>query len=261
MACNYKNIVFFKSQRNRLDHWQLGVIERAVQAERALPWHDGLIISMGCIGNDLIYMFTEREFCLYSIYQQRKRETRILRHGNNDDYEYAHSSAAYQQRGIGTVDEKHWYHIYFNRSSNWTLTKTTLDRFIHVSDTDLTRFYPDVLRFIHLCVHDKRIYFLVQNTDHFYAVISYPPRDSRSPIPLHNAQQPLTIFAGYSQSVGAHLFFVNDPSANILHIIINERYLQSYPLTAYAICYLAEKNELLLATDQSINSINLDRLN
>lgn len=260
MACNYNQIIFFKNQRNRLDQWQLGVIERAVQTERALPWHDGLIISMGCIENDLIYMFTEHEFYLYSISQQRKRQSRILTHGKNDDNENTHSSSVYQQRGIGTVDDKYWYHLYYNRSSNWILSKTTLDRFVHFNDTDLTHFYPDVQYFLHFCAHDKRLYFLVQNVDLSYAVISYPVRDSSPSILLLNAQKPLTIFAGFSQSLNAHLFFVNDPSANILHIILNERYLRSYPLRAYAMCYLAEKNELLLATDQSIQSMNLDKL-
>ena len=259
MACSYQYIVFFKSPHNRVDNWQLGVIQRGTHIQHSLPWHDGLIISMGFLRNNQIYMFTEREFSIYSIAEQRKVNSRILRHGNNEDYEYVHSSTDCH-RGIGTVDEKCWYHIYFNRSSNWILSKNNLQQFNHLSDTDLTRFYPDVLRFIHLCVHDKHIYFLVENTDHSYAVIAYPPRDSLSPIVLLRAQRPLTIFAGYSKSLDSHLLFVNDPSANILHIIADEIYLKAYPFTAYAICYLEEKNELLLATDQSICSINLNKL-
>lgn len=259
MACSYQHIVFFKSQRNRIDQWQLGVFERGIQTQKILPWHDGLIISMGFVRKDQIYMFTEREFSMYSIPQERKFHTRILRHGNNDDYEYVHSSTDYH-RGIGTVDAKHWYHIYFNRSSNWILSKNTLQDSTHIYEKDLTRLYPDVQRFIHLCIHNEHIYFLVQNTDSSYAVISHPPQDTLSPIVLHNAQKPLTIFAGYSQTLNTHLFFVNDPSANILHIFTNDRYLQSYTLMAYAMCYLEEKNELLLATDQSICSINLNKL-
>jgi hypothetical protein len=259
MACNYNYIILFKSQRNRLDRWDLGAIERGTQAEHNLDWHDGLIISMGCINNDLIYMFTEREFFIYSISKQGKVHSRILPRGNDD--ELNNTSMEYQ-RGIGTIYDKHWYHIYSNRSTHWTLSKNTLDNALtHINDLDLTRLFPDVARFIHFCVNEKIIYFLVQMNDLTYAVISYPTQDSSSPVVLIGAKQPLTIYSVYNQSLKQHLCFINDPSIDILHIVTNDRYLQSYSIIAYAIYYLANKNELMIVTNNLISSINLNKLN
>ena len=260
MACSYQYIVLFKSQRNRLDLWHLGAIERGTQAEQKLEWHDGLIISMGCINNDFIYMFTEREFVIYCISEQRRRTSRILPRGNDDEW---NTSTTEYYRGIGTIDGKFWYHMYSNRSNHWTLSKTTLDTTLtHCGDIDLTLFFPDVKRFIYLSVMDKITFFLVQMTDSNYAVVSYSTTYvTNPPVILIGAKQPLTIYSAYNQSLKQHLCFINDPSVDTLHVVTKDRYLQSCPIVAYAINYHAEKNELMIVANNLISSINLNQVN
>jgi hypothetical protein len=266
MTCSTKYIVLFKSQRNRLDRWHLGAIERGSHNEHSLDWHDGLIISMGYIGNNQIYMFTEREFFIYSLLDRRKLNTRILPHGNDDGFEINNSSSNQYQRGIGTVFNKFMYHIYLNRKSRWTLSKNSLEKLVHIYDYDLTRLFPDVLSFIHLCVNEKRINFLVQMNDLSYAVVFCSTNDRTineciSQIILSGAKQPLTIYSGFMQSLKQEVFFINDPSNDILHILTIENYLQSYSITAHAICYVEDKNELMIVTNNSISSINLNEQN
>lgn len=266
MTCNAHFIVLFKSQRNRLDRWHLGAIERGSHNEHSLDWHDGLIISMGYIGNDQIYMFTEREIFLYSITQHRKLDSRILPRGNDDGIEISHFPNEYQ-RGIGTVFRKYAYHIYSNRNSHWTLSKNNLlENFSHVHDYDLTRMFPDVSRFIHLSVNEKTIQFLVQMEDSSYAVVFCSTNDciindSMVPVTLIGAKQPLTIYSAYISSIKREVFFINDPSIDILHLITLEKYLHSYPVLAHAICYVADKDELMIVTNNSICSVNFNELN
>ena len=151
MTCNNQYIIIFKSQLNRLDRWNFGAIERRSHIEHDLDWHDGLIISMGYIRDNIIYMFTEREFIMYSMNNHRKIDTRILARGNDDGSETSGHPYDEPQRGIGTVYGKFIYHIYLNRNSNWTLTKISLDKLAHMGDLDLTLKFPDVHRFIHIC--------------------------------------------------------------------------------------------------------------
>ncbi len=263
MTSNAYNIVLFKSQLNRLDRWHLGAIERRSHIEQSLDWHDGLIISMGSTGKNNIYMFTEYEFFIYSINLRRKLDSRILPRGNDDGAEINNLSHNEFQRGIGTVYAEHMYHIYVNRSCRWTLSKTLLERLVHIYDYDLTRLFPDVERFIHLCVNDKTISFLVQMYDLSYAVVFCSMNDCNTneyllPIILSNAQQPLTICSAFIQSLKQYLFFINDPSTDILHIINTKQYLQSYPISAHAICYVEDKHELMIVTNNSISSVNLN---
>lgn len=261
MTCNTRYIVLFESQLNRLDRWSLGAIERGSQTVSSLDWHDGLIISMGYMGNNNIYMFTEREFFIYSISTRRKLQTRILPHGNDDGFEINNSSLNEYQRGIGTVDDKFMYHIYLNRSSHWTLSKTSLDTLSRMHNYDLTLTFPDVLRFIHLCISEKTINFLVQMNDLSYAVVFWLINKSISSIILPGAKQPLTIYSAFIQSLKCEVFFINDPSNDILHILTIEQYLQSYPITAHAICYVVDKHELMIVTNNYISSINLNQQN
>jgi len=207
MTCSPQYIVLFQSPCNRLDRWQLGAIERRTHNEHSLDWHDGLIISMGYIGLDNIYMFTEREFSIYSILKRRKLDSRMLPHGNDDAFQISK-----YQRGIGTVFNKYMYHIYLNRTSRWALSKNNLDNLSHMHDYDLTRMFPDVTRFIHLCVNEKTINFLVQMDDLSYAVVfcltnDCLVNDSMSPIILTGAKQPLTIYSAYINSLKCEIFF------------------------------------------------------
>lgn len=271
MACSPKCIVLFKSQNNRKDRWQLGAIERGSQNEHSLTWHDGLIISMGHIGSNNFYMFTEREIIIYSFIQRRKLNTRTLKHGNDDGYEInssslssSSSSSEYDnQRGIGTVYDNTCYHIYLNRNSRWALSRITLNTLTRMTDIDLLRISDNVLRFIQLCVNENTINYLVQMDNLSYAVI-FSSKNSFKPISsveLNNARQPLTICSAYIKSLKCDVFFVNDPSIDVLHILTSNQYLQSCSVTAHAICYVAEKHELMIVTQNSICSINLDNPN
>jgi hypothetical protein len=267
MTCNSKYIVLFQSQRNRLDRWHLGAIERGTQTENSLEWHDGLIISMGYIENNKIYMFTEREFFIYSLLERRKLHTRMLPRGNDDSFEINNCSSNEYQRGIGAVYGKFMYHIYLNRSSHWTLSENYLDTenylnpLAHLHDYDLTRIFPDVLRFIHLCISENTKSYLVQLNDLSYAVVFGSANESISSISLPGAKTPLTIYSAFIQSLKHEVFFINDPSIDILHILTIENYIQSYPITAHAICYVAAKHELMIVTNNSISSINLNQQN
>ncbi len=127
----------------------------------------------------------------------------------------------------------------------------------HFSDKDLTILYPEVARFIHLSVTDKVFYYLVQMNDLTYAVVT----QDVPPVILNGAKQPLTIYSSYNEKSQQPLCFINDPLIDTLHIVTKDRYLQSYPLTAYAIYYFAEKNELMIVSKNSISSINLNQLN
>jgi hypothetical protein len=266
MACNAQYIILFKSQLNRLDRWHLGVIERRTHIEHSLDWHDGLIISMGYIEKNLIYIFTEREVFIYSVNQRRKLDSRILPRGNDDGSDLNNLSDNESQRGIGTAYDKYIYHIYLNRNSRWTLSKTLLEKLVHVCDYDLTRLFPDVERFIHLCINDKTMNFLVQMNDSSYAVVFCSTDDCITyahlpPIILPNAHKPLTISSAYIKYFNNYIFFINDPSNNMLHILSPKAYLQSYSMPVHAMCYVADKHELLIVTNNSISSINLNEEN
>ncbi|CAF0937122.1 unnamed protein product [Rotaria sordida] len=267
ITCDAQYIVCFKSQLNRLDRWQLGTIERRFHKEYTLNWHDGLIISMGSIQTGIIYMFTEREFFIYSLNQRRKLDTRMLPHGDDDGLEITYPRYNESQRGIGTVYDKYMYHIYLNRNCRWTLSKNLLEKLVHQYDYDLTSMFPNVRRFIHLCVNEKTINFLVQMDDSSYGVVFCSITNDNiiheklPSIKLQRAQQPLTIYSAFIKSLNQYIFFINDPSIDILHILNTEQYLESYSVDCYAICYVADKHELIIVTNNSISSINLNQSN
>ena len=261
IACTTQNIVRFKSELKRLDRWHLGVIERRTHKEYSLDWHDGLIISMGPIENDRIYMFTEREVFIYSLNQRRKLDSRILPRGEDDGLEIDLSRYNNFQRGIGTVYNNNIYHIYLNRNSCWTLSKNSLDKLIHLHDYNLTDIFPDVDHFIHLCVNDRTISFLVQMYDSSYCVVfcsvKNPTNRSQSPITLPRAKKPLTICSAFIESLNQYIFFINDPPIETLHILNTSEYMQSYSIDAHAICYVESRRELIIVTSNSISSISL----
>lgn len=218
---------------------------------------------MGSISNNDIYMFTEGEFFIYSLIQRRKLNSRMLKHGNVDGYEVNNSSSYEYQRGIGTVHDNMYYHIYLNRNSRWALSRTDLNTFTGTNDIDLDRISSNLLRFIHLCVSEKTMNYLVKTDDSSYAVIFSSKIDHTflSSIILPNAQQPLTICSAFIKSLKCEVFFINDPSIDILHILTIDRYLKSYSIVAHAICYVPEKHELMIVTNNSICSINLNDQN
>ncbi|CAF3720848.1 unnamed protein product [Rotaria sp. Silwood1] len=266
IACDSQYIVCFKSPPNRLDRWKLGTIERRTHREYILNWHDGLIISMGSITNSIIYIFTEREFFIYSLEKRCKLDSRMLPRGDDDELEINYPQYNESQRGIGSVYDKYMYHIYLNRKSHWTLSKNILENLSHVQNYDLTDIFPNVLRFIHICINENTINFLVQMNDSSYGVVFYSINNSKkndklSLIKFPRAQKPLTICSAFIQSLNQYIFFINDPSIDTLHIISTEKYLENYSVDCYAICYVANKHELIIVTNTSISSINLHKSN
>lgn len=265
VACSSQNIICFKNQFNRLDTWKLGVIERVRQVEYPIDWHDGLIISMGVAPNNQIYIFTELEFSVYSITERRKIVTRILKQGDIETLEPSCSRKGEFQRGIGTMFNKYLYHIYKNRNDRWTLSRFNKEKdYGHMYDYDLTERFPDVWRFIHLCVNENTINFLVQMNDLSYGVVFCSTNDCKvndkaNFIPLLNAKNPLTICSALVKCLSQDILFVNDPSINILHILSTKAYLESYQIYCYAINCILNQSELVIVTNDSISSISLNR--
>ncbi|CAF2148630.1 unnamed protein product [Rotaria magnacalcarata] len=261
LTCNAKYIVLYKGSLNRVDSWHLGVVERGVQKEYPLTWHEGLIISMGWIINDDIYMFTEREVFIYSIARRIKLDSRMLPRSDDDEPE-----TNYSHRGIGAVYDKYIYHIYTNRSCHWTLTHYLREKLVSLTDYDLTILFPDVERFIHFCVNDITMNFLVQMNDESYGVVfcgtnNFKTNEKMPAIRFPRAQKPLTICSAFIRCLNQYIIFVNDPSIDILHILSTEKYLQAYRQDCHAMCHVGFKNEIILLTNNSISSINLNQSN
>lgn len=258
MASAVNDIVLFKCQRNRLDRWHLAMTQRGTGNAAKLPWHGGLLISMGFTSDRRLYMFTEREFVVYALPDFKKVEARILPRGNDNDCDVSVLPYPASQRGIGTVHDKHMYHIYLNRTSHWTMSVNKLEAVVHLHDRDLTHLFPDVDRFIHLCVNDKFISFLVQMLDLTYAVVfcavrDYSRREYPHAVTLVNANQPLTIC-----STNQSQFYINDPSIDVVHVIGTTGYLYYHSVKAHAICQVIGRSELLVVTDNTICTIDIN---
>ncbi|CAF0992135.1 unnamed protein product [Adineta steineri] len=267
MTCNAEFIVLYKSQITRLDRWRLDAIQRGSHNSYVLDWHDGLIISMGLIEKNTIYMFTEHEFFMYSITSGRKIDARMLPRGTDDGSNINSVPYNNSQRGIGAVYGDFMYHIYLNHHSQWTLSKTILDKLARTPSYNLTTIFPDVERFIHFCVNAKTINFLVQMNDSSYAVVFCSVKNCNSNeyrstvVTLLHAQQPLTICSAYIRCQDKYIFYINDPSIDILHAIDIENYLYASQILAHAICYVENKEELMIVTNNSICSINVNEEN
>ncbi|UJR22037.1 hypothetical protein I4U23_025105 [Adineta vaga] len=263
MTCAGQDIVLFKCQRNQLHRWSFAKIERYTHDVRELPWHEGLIISMGSIDKFTIYMFTEREFLTYFVRPGRRGISRILPRGNDDGSDLNNYSYNFSQRGIGTVYDKHMYHLYLNRNCHWTLSTYLLKTVANLYDYDLNIVFPDVERFIQFCVNEKTIHFLVQMWDSSYAVVfcsvnNCNTNDCSSPVILTGAHEPLTICCVPNRSTNQYHFYINDPVINVLHVIDSDRYLYKHSIKAHAICYVSDRNELMVVTENSICSININ---
>ncbi|CAF0939958.1 unnamed protein product [Adineta ricciae] len=263
MTCTTNDIILFKCQCNRLDRWRLDLIERRTHSTAKLEWHDGLIISMGSIDKQQIYMFTEKGFHTFYIRSDRRGISRILPRGNDDGSDIGNYSYNSPERGIGLVHEKHMYHIFLNRKSRWTLSQYLLDTVAHLYNYDLAALFPDVERFIQFCITDRTMNFLVQLSDSSYAVVfcsanDCSVNDSLRPVILPNAHQPLTICPVFISARNEYHFYINDPSTDTLHVINTDGYLYHHQVKAYAICYVRESQELLIVTENSICSIDIN---
>lgn len=262
MAATSQNIVTFKSQFGRVDRWQLGLITRLNQQTQTLAWNDGLIISMGFIDKSLLYIFTEREFFQFNPEQNKKVQSRMLPRGNDDD-EHETSENSYEniQRGIGTVYDGFTYHFYSNRKSNWVLSKSKLDRLVHIFDYPVSQGIDDVHRWIHFNVNRQSINFLVELDDGKFAVIFCSLNDVREQKRISfTAEQPLKICSAFISQLDTYVYFVNDRSKREIHILTRDSYLESYPVNAHAIYYVEDKNQLLIVSDKMIFAMNFNTL-
>jgi hypothetical protein len=248
MACNKKYLVLFTSQSDRLVPIKLTSIERSNLIDQDLLWEGPMIISIGFVNKNNIYLFTERNFTIYSLDTFSVLNNWVL--FNNID----------QPRGeIGAVYNEYVYHIYANDEDHRVLSIFELDPIKNLCDYDLSINFPHVKRFIHICINDKLISFLVEMEGSQYGVIFCPNNlESHRLIHLSYANKPLTICSTYIPYLDKYIFFVNDPSAKIIHLLTNEKYLQSCTITAYTLSYIQENNELILASNDGIYSININ---
>jgi len=259
MTCNEKCIIIFQSQSDRLIRWYSIIIERSNPTERDSKWHNLLIKSIGFIDINRIYLFTDREFIIYSSDLSSKLRSCILLTDNNHNSEYKDI-----QRGLnGIVHDKYIYHIYLNIECHWILSIFDVETINHICDRDLTEIFPDIKRFIHICITDRTINFLVKMESSHYAVMFCSNTinskiELKRTILLSYAENPLTICPVYIHYIQKYIFFVNDPSIKIIHILSNEKYLQSYSIIAYTLCYIEENHELILTSNDGIYSININ---
>ncbi len=257
MTCNENYIIIFQSQSDRLTRWSSIMIERSNPKERDLKWHNLLIKSIGFIDINRIYLFTDREFIIYSSNLSSKLHSCILLTDNNHNTEYKDI-----QRGFnGIVHDKYIYHIYLNIECHWILSILEVETINHICDHDLTDIFPDIKRFIHICITDRTINFLVKMESSQYAVMFCSINtkiELKKRILLSYAENPLTICPVYIYYIKKYIFFINDPSTKIIHLLSNEKYLQSYSIIAYTLCYVEENKELILTSNNGIYSININ---
>jgi len=260
MTCNQDYISIYKRPLNRIDRWYLGIIERFNGTEHSLDWPDGLIISIGFIAENNLYIFTPYDFIIYSLDSFSKINSWLLSNNDNHHLEYNHFQC-------GTVHDKYIYHIFLTNKSYWILSIFDLETINHLYDYNLTNTFPNVKRFIYIYIINKTICFLVEMDGLKYGVIFCSNNNNNNNqlkleikilIPLSYADNPLTICSIYIHHIENYIFFINDPSAKVIHILTNEKYLQSYSIIAYTLCYIEENHELILTSNDGIYSININ---
>ncbi|UJR27168.1 hypothetical protein I4U23_008466 [Adineta vaga] len=257
MACNKDYIVLFKSQSNRLIRWYLNVIVRYNKIGQDLDWDVLSITSVGSIDRNNLYIFTEHDFIIYSLDSFSTVGSYPLTHANEhslQDDDIKHS--------IGTVFNGYIYHISYNNKFHWLLSIFDLESMNNLFDYDLTEAFSDVKRFIHICVNHETVGFLVELDSGHYAVIfcsnhHHLTMSSRRLIHLSYAESPLIICSVYIKNLQKNMFFINDVSAKIIHLLTIDKYIQSYPITVHSLCYIEENDEILLASKDGIYAIRL----
>lgn len=255
MTCNETSIILLRSQSDQLNRWYSTIISRFNPTQKSLKSHDLSIKSLGFIDRNNIYIFTGHKFLKYSSDLSTELYSCILLTDNN------HNDIQHSFRGI--VYDKYIYCIYLNIKYHWILSILEFDTKKHGCDQNLTEIFPEVKRFIDICITDRRIHFLVEMDSLQYAVMFcsiniYSKIELNRLIQLSYAQNPLKICPIYISYTKKYLFFINDPSVKIIHILTNEKYLKSYSIVAYNLCYVEQNQELILTTNDGIYSININ---
>ncbi|CAF0912836.1 unnamed protein product [Adineta steineri] len=258
MACNKTYIILFKSQLNRTTQGNLSAIVRYNKREQNLDWDDDLMVSIGSIDNTNLYILTKSDFVLYSLDSFDKINSWALPNINNHNLISNDTTS-----GVGTVHNNYVYIISRNNDFHWMLSLFEFKTMIHLYDYNLTQMYSEIKRFIHICVNDTTMSFLVEmNSSQYTVIFCTLDNDSKFEpkklIQLFYAERPLTICSVYMNTLQKHLFFINDPSAKIIHILTIEKYIQSYSLIANALCYIKDNHELIFVSNDGIHSIKLN---
>ena len=259
LTCNQNSFVLFRNQSDRLNRWYSTVYNSSDSIIQDPKPHNLYIKSIGFIDRNHIYLFTEREFLIYSSDLLTKHYSCILLNDTNYNLEYHNIHLGFG----GLVYDQFIYHIYLNLKHHFILSLLELETNKHLQDYDLTELFPDVRQFINFCIYEQNINFLVEMEGSQYAVLYCTINNSlkiefKRSIHLSYAGKPLTICPMYIPYLEKMIFFINDPSAKIIHIITNEKYLKSSSITAYALSYIKENHELILVLNDGIYSININ---
>ena len=258
MICNKDYIVLFSSHSSRCFRCCLTAIDRSHLKEQNLNWKDHFINSMNFIDKSHIFILAEHQFIIYSMKTFSIVDSWTLPNNTNENWEFYD-----QQPCIATVHNKKIYYIYLNSEHHWILSIFELETMNCSYEDNLTQKFRDIKRFIYICVNDNEINILVERDGSRYAVIfclnnKHSIIRSNKIICLYYAVNPLTICSIYNQHLHQYILFINDPSAKIIHILTNEKYLQSYSLIVYAFSYIEEDQELLLTSNDGIRSIDIN---
>jgi hypothetical protein len=259
MACNQNSIILLRSQANRLARWHSIIFDRSNSKEKDCKWHNLLIKSIGFINKTHIYIFTEREFLIYSSDLSSKHNSRILLNANNYNSEYNNIHLGFG----GTVHNQYIYHLYLNIKDHWILSILELETINHISDHDLTENFSNIKRLIDICINDRIMSFLVEMDGSQYAVIFCTNTintkfELKRLIQLSYAGNPCRICSIYIPSIRKDIYFINDPSEKIIHLLTQEKYLQSYSIIAHTLCYVEDNQELILASNDGLYSIHIN---
>ncbi|CAF0754902.1 unnamed protein product [Adineta ricciae] len=257
MVCNKDYIILFKRQSERLPRWHLNVIVRRNRISQDLDWDVHSITSIGLLDEKHLYMFAGHQLLIYSLDSFLITNSYLLSHTTDNCVQ---NDAV--THGIGTVFNGYIYYISYNEKSRWILSILELETMSNLFDYDLTEAFPDVKCFIHICVNDTTVGFLVKLDSCQYAVIfcsshSQLTMQCRRLIYLSYAENPLSICSVYIRCLHKHIFFVNDASAKIIHLVTTEKYIQSYTITVHSLHHAKESDEIFLALDDGIYTIRL----
>lgn len=261
MTCNEHFILIL---RNQSDRWDSTLIERLNPTKKNYKLHDLTIKSIGYIDLNRIYIFTEDKFLIYSSDLSTELSSCLLLLNKNSNCEpYNYHQQQHQRICFGALNDKYIYYIYINNKSHWILSILEYENKTTKYDHNLSERYPDIERFIDICINDRRINLLVQINQQQYGVmfcsinIHFQIELNRL-IQLSYAQNPLQICPIYIPYIKKFIFFINDPSTKRIHILNNEKYFKSYSTVAYALYYIEKNHQLILITNDGIYSININ---
>ena len=260
MICNQQRIILLRNQMDRLQRWYSIIYERSnPPIQLVSEWHTFPFKSIGFTDHNQIYIFTDREFLIYSIDLSSRLHSCILLNDQNY-HAYCHNiDLGYG----GTVYGNRIYHIYRTLDQHWILSVLEFPTTTHLIDHDLTLILPSLTRIVNLSINARLISFLVLINEYKYAVLFCTHDTSlkihlKKLIHLSYEQNPRSICSIYCPSMNKDIYFINDPSAKIIHLLTADKYLQSYTLMAHALYYIEQNDELLFVANDGIYSIAIN---